>query len=250
MNINSANEAKAQLQEMIREADDITFLTGAGISTESGIPDFRSPSGIWSKMEPIQFDDFVHSEEVRLEDWRRRFKMNEDFSAAQPNEGHKAIARLAEQGRIRRIITQNIDGLHQKSGVSEDLVIEIHGNSTYATCLDCNEYHDLDYAREAIRQTGAAPTCRNCGGLVKAAVVSFGQAMPQDKMKRAIEDSGSCDLFIVIGSSLVVYPVASLPEIASRSGAGLIIINRDPTAYDRMADLVMNEEIGPLMTDL
>lgn len=250
MNINSANDAKAQLREMIREADDITILTGAGISTESGIPDFRSPNGIWSKMEPIQFGDFVRSEKSRLEDWRRRFKMNEDFSAAQPNEGHKAIVRLAREGRLRRVITQNIDGLHQKSGLPEDLIIEIHGNSTYATCLDCDEHHDLAYARQKIAQTGSAPTCRTCGGLVKAAVVSFGQAMPQDKMQRAIEDAGRCDLFIVIGSSLLVYPVASLPEIASRSGAGLIIINRDPTPYDQMADLVLHEEIGSLMTGL
>lgn len=250
MNINSASNTKAQLQEMIRDADDITILTGAGISTESGIPDFRSPGGIWSKMEPIQFGDFVRSEAARLEDWRRRFKMNEDFSAAHPNEGHKAIARLAEQGRLRRVVTQNIDGLHQKSGLPEDLILEIHGNSTYATCLDCNAHHELDYARQAIEATGKAPTCRACGGLIKAAVISFGQAMPQDKMQKAIEDAGRCDLFIVIGSSLVVYPVASLPEIASRSGAELVIINRDSTPYDGMADLVIHDEIGPLMADL
>ena len=247
MNFNSLADQQCQFALMIEKAQSITILTGAGISTESGIPDFRSPNGIWSKMEPIQYGDFVRSEEARLEDWRRRFKMNEDFLSALPNEGHKAIKRLADSGKLRRIVTQNIDGLHQKSGVPEDLVIEIHGNSTYATCLDCERAYSLDHARSHISETGAAPTCQTCGGLLKAAVISFGQSMPEDKMRQAVNDSSNCDLFIVIGSSLVVYPVASLPEIASRSGAELVILNRDATPSDSLADLVVHQEIGAFM---
>nr|WP_321444741.1 Sir2 family NAD-dependent protein deacetylase [uncultured Cohaesibacter sp.] len=245
----SDHESK-QLQGLIDEAKSIVAFTGAGISTESGIPDFRSPNGIWSKMEPIQFGDFVRSEQARLEDWRRRFVMNEEFRIAEPNEGHKALVRLAEVGKLSCAITQNIDGLHQKSGLSDDLVIEIHGNSTYGSCLDCNQTMSLETAKAHIDNHAKAPCCPSCGGLVKAAVISFGQAMPEDKMQDALTHIQKCDLLIVMGSSLVVYPAARLPEIAKHYGAKLVIINRDPTPLDDLADLCVHGEIGPVMQSI
>lgn len=239
-----------QLQTLIDESSSIVAFTGAGISTESGIPDFRSPNGIWSKMEPIQFADFVRSEAARREDWRRRFIMNEEFAIAEANEGHKALVRLQAKGKLACTITQNIDGLHQKSGLSEDHVIEIHGNSTYGSCLDCCAPMSLSEAKAQIEMHDKAPRCDICGGLVKAAVISFGQAMPEDKMNDALAHIQMCDLMIVLGSSLVVYPAASLPEIAKRNGARLVIINRDPTPLDDMADLCVHGEIGKVMQSI
>ncbi|WP_319532093.1 Sir2 family NAD-dependent protein deacetylase [uncultured Cohaesibacter sp.] len=247
MDCNSYDEKHARLIDMINEAERIVAFTGAGISTESGIPDFRSPNGLWSQMDPIMYDDFVASEETRLEDWRRRFIMNKDFAIAKPNEGHLALARLAQSGKLISTITQNIDGLHQKSGLSDEQVIEIHGNCTYGACLDCEEPVDLHWVERQIKATGATPRCSKCGGLIKAAIISFGQAMPQDKMHRAMQDAADCDLFIVLGSSLQVYPAANLPQIAKHHDAQLVIINRDPTPFDGLADLYIHGEIGTTM---
>ena len=250
MEFNSQDEACIHLQELIDQADKIVAFTGAGISTESGIPDFRSPNGLWSRMVPIQFDDFVSSEQARLEDWRRRFIMNREFSNADPNDGHKALVRLADVGKLTCTITQNIDGLHQKSGLSANHVIEIHGNSTYGACLSCQATSSLEHAKRAIDETGQAPRCQQCGGFVKAAVISFGQPMPQDTMMRAMRQSAECNLFIVLGSSLQVYPAANLPQIAKHSGAELVILNRDSTPLDDIADLSIHGEIGPLMQQI
>ena len=247
MEFNSLDEAQDILQSMIDEAGKIVAFTGAGISTESGIPDFRSPNGLWSKVTPIQYDEFVSSEPARLEDWRRRFVMNVEFDAAEPNEGHKALVRLQERGKLAVTITQNIDGMHQKSGLDRDRVIEIHGNSTHGACLDCEATATLATVRKEIEETGQSPRCERCGGLVKAAVISFGQAMPVAKMERAIREAHDCDLFLVLGSSLVVYPAASLPQIAKQGGAELVIINRDPTPHDGIADMCVNGEIGAVM---
>ena len=235
------------LQKLIDQATSIVAFTGAGISTESGIPDFRSPNGIWSKMQPIQYDEFVSSEKARLEDWRRRFVMNEEFATAQANEGHKALVRLSKAGKLVCTITQNIDGLHQKSGLPEKDVIEIHGNSTYGACLDCSTPLSLEDAKQTITESQKSPRCNQCGGLVKAAVISFGQAMPEKKMADALEHVSGCDLLIVLGSSLVVFPAARLPEIAKQNGARLVIINREPTHLDAVADLCINGEIGAIM---
>ncbi|SNY93527.1 NAD-dependent deacetylase [Cohaesibacter sp. ES.047] len=244
MDCKSHDEKLALLGEMIEEAETIVAFTGAGISTESGIPDFRSPNGLWSQMDPIMFDDFVASEETRLEDWRRRFIMNKDFAVAKPNEGHKALVRMAKSGKLISTITQNIDGLHQRSGLPEHDVVEIHGNSTYGACLECDSQVDLKTVRRTIDETGASPRCDHCGGLVKAAIINFGQAMPEAKMHRAMQDAADCDLFIVLGSSLQVYPAANLPQIAKHHDARLVIINRDPTPFDRIADLYIHGEIG------
>lgn len=223
-------------------------FTGAGISTESGIPDFRSPGGIWTKMQPIYFQDFVASEEARRESWRRRFANTDGWNNAKPNRGHVAVAQLVERGKVSSVITQNVDNLHQASGVPEDKVIELHGNATYAKCLKCSLRIELNMIEHEFRTTGTVGPCVRCGGLIKSATISFGQAMPQDQMQRAAIETELCDLFIVLGSSLTVFPAADFPVQAKRTGARLIIVNRDPTDMDEMADLVIHEGIGDTLT--
>jgi len=237
-----------RLRELIEGAERIVAFTGAGISTESGIPDFRSPGGIWTKYQPIYFDDFMSSEEMRRESWRRKFATDETMLRAEPNAGHRALARLVEQGKMTAIITQNVDGLHQRSGVPASKIIELHGNTTYATCLDCGHRHELEPIRKAFLADGTLPVCEKCEGIVKTATISFGQAMPEIQMARAQDETVRCDLFMVLGSSLVVYPAAGFPRIAKRQGAKLVILNRDPTDQDDDADLVLHNEIGPTMS--
>jgi len=234
----------AELSQAIAQARRAVVFTGAGISTESGIPDFRSPGGIWTRMAPIDFADFLASEEARRETWRRRFAMDETFREARPNRGHRAVAELVRRGKVAAVITQNIDGLHQASGIADDRVIELHGNSTYAHCLDCKARYELDVLRVAFEGDETAPICNFCGGFVKTATISFGQAMPAEAMRRAETETLAADLFIVAGSSLVVYPAAGFPELAKRNGATLVIINREPTGLDPIADLVLNRTIG------
>ena len=236
------------LRELIGSAKRIVAFTGAGISTESGIPDFRSPGGIWTRYKPIYFDDFMSSDEMRRESWRRKFATDETMLKAEPNAGHRALAKLVEQGRMSAIITQNVDGLHQRSGVPDAKVIELHGNATYASCLDCGHRHELEPIRKAFLGSGKLPLCVKCDGIVKTATISFGQAMPEIPMARAQDETMSCDLFIVLGSSLVVYPAAGFPRIAKRKGAKLVILNRDPTDQDDDADVVVHAEIGPTMS--
>ena len=237
-----------QLHELIGSAKRIVAFTGAGISTESGIPDFRSPGGIWTKYQPIYFDDFMSSEEMRREAWRRKFATDETMQKAEPNAGHRALAKLVERGKMTAIITQNVDGLHQRSGVPESRIIELHGNSTYATCLDCGHRYELEPIKKAFQGKGTLPVCEKCDGIVKTATISFGQAMPEIQMARAQNETMACDLFMVLGSSLVVYPAAGFPRIAKRQGARLVIVNRDPTDQDEEADLVLHAEIGPTLS--
>jgi NAD-dependent deacetylase len=195
-------------------------------------------------MAPIDFADFLASEEARRETWRRRFAMDETFREARPNRGHRAVAELVRRGKVAAVITQNIDGLHQASGIADDRVIELHGNSTYARCLDCKARYELEALRIAFARDETAPVCDDCGGFVKTATISFGQAMPAEAMRRAEIETRAADLFIVAGSSLVVYPAAGFPELAKRNGAILAIINREPTGLDPIADLVLNRAIG------
>jgi NAD-dependent deacetylase len=232
------------LRELLAAARHAVVFTGAGISTESGIPDFRSPGGIWTRMAPIDFQDFVRSEEMRREAWRRRFAMEDTFRAAEPNRGHRAVATLVRRGTVSSVITQNIDGLHQASGVPDRQVIELHGNTTYAACLDCGERHELAPIRAAFEKDETPPVCMKCEGLVKTATISFGQSMPVLAMRRAEAETLAADLFIVLGSSLVVYPAAGFPELAKHNGAKLVIVNREETGLDRYADLVLHEPIG------
>jgi NAD-dependent deacetylase len=237
----------ARLADVLRSARRAVVFTGAGISTESGIPDFRSPGGIWTRMAPIDFQDFTASAEMRKEAWRRRFAMEETFASVVPNMGHVAVAELAARGLVSHVITQNIDNLHQDSGVPPDRIIELHGNTRYAKCLDCGARTELAPIRVHFESHGEPPDCPACGGILKTATISFGQAMPELEMARAEQATRDCDLFLVLGSSLVVYPAAGFPIMAKRKGAKLVIINREPTEQDEIADLVLHSEIGPTM---
>jgi NAD-dependent deacetylase len=242
--------SRADLVRMIDQGRRVVVFTGAGISTESGIPDFRSPGGVWSRMKPIYFQEFVSDPAKRREAWRRTFTGAAGWTGASPNAGHFAVARLVAAGKVIAVITQNVDNLHQDSGVPEDKVIELHGNASYAACLDCGERHELADLKDSFLKAGEIPYCRACGGLVKSATISFGQSMPTEPMARAQRASLGCDLFLVLGSSLVVYPAASFPVIAKRNGAQLAIVNREATELDDHADLVVNEEIGDVMTEV
>ena len=237
-----------KLAERLLIAKRVFVFTGAGISTQSGIPDFRSPGGVWSKMSPIYFQDFVASREQRREAWNRVYNRSAGWTGADPNAGHFAVTKLVEAGKVSTVVTQNVDNLHQDSGTPEDKVIEIHGNASYATCLDCDKRYELDELKPRW-EADEDITCTACGGLVKTAVISFGQAMPEQKMLRAEDEARAADLCLVLGSSLAVYPAASLPLIAKQSGAKLAIVNRDSTEQDPLADLVLNTGIGPLLTE-
>jgi NAD-dependent deacetylase len=239
-----------RLSQLLAEARSTVVFTGAGISTESGIPDFRSPGGVWSKMKPIDFRDFMTRPDLRREAWERTFSGVTRWQDADPNAGHFAISRLVAQGKVDAVVTQNVDNLHQASGVPPQKVIELHGNATYAACLDCGARYELAALKAPFLATREPPACGGCGGVVKSATVSFGQPMPPDEMVRAEAVTQACDLFVVLGSSLVVYPAADFPLMAKRNGATLVIVNREPTPQDPYADLVLHEELGPLLSQV
>lgn len=235
------------LASLVRQASHTVAFTGAGLSTECGIPDFRSPGGLWTQNKPIPFQAFMASRQARTEAWRRKFTMDDSYRGAAPGRGHRALVQLMRAGLLDWVITQNIDNLHQVSGLPEDRLVEIHGNGSYATCLACARRYELGWVRERFEASGEAPDCADCGGVVKSATISFGQAMPERQMRRATGWSLSCDLFIAIGSSLVVYPAAGLPVAAKENGATLVIVNREETPLDRSADLVIRADIGTVL---
>ena len=232
---------------LVEDARRIVAFTGAGISTECGVPDFRSPGSPWMRTPPIPYDAFVSSDAVRRKAWAHKFEMDDSWRGARPGRGHAAIRTLADAGRLVAVITQNIDNLHHDSGLPAGLVIELHGNATYAGCLACGRRHELAPIRARFEATGEAPACEACGGMVKSATISFGQSMPEEAMRRSHEAVASCDLLIAIGSSLVVQPAARFPAIAKRNGARLAIVNRDPTPLDGLADVVVRGDIGTVM---
>jgi NAD-dependent deacetylase len=238
----------AELAGLLGAARRAVVFTGAGISTESGIPDFRSPGGIWTKMMPVQFQDYIADPVARLVSWERRFAMEETWNKVRPNDGHRAVAALVARGIAAHVITQNIDNLHQASGVPEEKLIELHGNTNHAKCLTCGARVEIADIRAHFEKHGDAPDCRLCGGIVKTATISFGQAMPEREMARAEAASLAADLFLVAGSSLSVYPAAAFPLLAKRQGARLVILNREETEQDPYADLVIRGEIGPVLT--
>jgi NAD-dependent deacetylase len=241
-----AAQAEA-LQVLVTGAKAVAGFTGAGISTESGIPDFRSPGTPWVRHKPIPFAAFAASAEARREAWRRKFAIDDLCRGARPNRGHLALAALVRRGKMPAIITQNIDGLHQQAGIAAERVIELHGNGTYAACLACAHRHELDWVRTRFDADGEPPACIACGGIIKAATISFGQAMPETPMRRARELALACDLFLAVGSSLVVYPAAAFPVLAKHNGARLVIINREATDLDGLADLVIRADIGAVL---
>ena len=237
----------AALAGLVRESRRAVIFTGAGMSTESGIPDFRSPGGIWARMQPIAFQDYISDPQARRTSWQRRLEMEETWKTVQPNQGHRAVAELIAMGKASHVITQNIDGLHQISGVPAQQVIELHGNTRHAKCLDCGARAEIAGVLAHFEIHGDAADCAQCGGIVKTGTVSFGQPMPEDEMARAQAATKACDLMLVLGSSLQVYPAAGFPLQAKRQGAGLVILNREETPLDGFADLVIHAEIGPTM---
>ena len=238
-----------RLQALVQAAEVVLPFTGAGISTECGIPDFRSPGGVWTKNRPIPFDEFLASQEMRNEAWRRRFAMEREFGAAQPGRGHLALASLYRAGKARAVVTQNIDNLHQSSGIAAEHVVELHGNNSYARCLSCGTRYELAWVKQQfVAASERAPDCPQCMGPIKTATVSFGQAMPEDAMRRAEELTLACDLFLTVGSSLVVWPAAGFPLMAKRNNARLVIINREATDFDAIADLVIRDDIGTVLS--
>src|ERR1700761_7006935 len=240
-------DAADRLRDMVEAARSIVPFTGAGISTESGIPDFRSPGGLWTRYRPIPFDEFLASQEARNESWRRRFAMEEQFGGAKPGRGHRALVSLYRSGKMPAVITQNIDNLHQASGIAPEHVVELHGNTTFALCLDCHSRYELPWVRQRMdAANGCAPDC-SCGGYIKTATISFGQAMPDAAMQRAQDLALTCDLFLAIGSSLLVWPAAGFPLMAKRNGSRLVIINREATEFDSAADLVVRRDIGTVL---
>ena len=239
-----------QARGWIKAAQRVVGFTGAGISTESGIPDFRSPNGVWARNRTIYFDEFVRDESARVEAWRQKVESWPEMRDAEPNPGHLAFVELARMGKLTAMITQNIDGLHQRSGLQPSQVLELHGTTVEAVCLSCSHRIPMDEAVDRIKAGEPAPNCRLCGGVLKAATVSFGQAMPEDVMREAETAALSCEVFLAVGSSLVVHPAAGLPLVAKQAGAKLIIVNRTETPLDDIADLVVNDEIGKVLPQM
>ncbi len=245
--ITDIEAAAATLRQMIAVSGSIVAFTGAGISTESGVPDYRSKNSPWTRNKPIPYDLFMADADQRVEAWRRKFAMDDLYAGAQPSRGHAALRRLAQTGRLDSVITQNIDNLHQLSGVGPDHLIELHGNGTYALCVACGLRHELADIRPVFERTREAPACVACGGIVKSATISFGQSLPPDALRAAQVATTTCDLFVAIGSSLVVYPAAALPTLARHHGARLVIVNGEPTPLDAEADVVLRGDIGAIL---
>lgn len=237
-----------ELAQMIQSAKRAVVFTGAGISTECGIPDFRSPGGFWTRYKPIEFSAFLASEETRLEAWRRYFMIYDTIAHAIPGRGHKMIARLYHMGKVSHVITQNIDDLHRASGVPETAIIELHGNGSFARCLSCGERYEIAWARERIEREERPPYCVSCSGIVKTATISFGQSMPDEEMANARAATYNADLFLALGSSLQVFPAANFPVMAKSNRAKLVIINREPTGIDALADLVIAGDLGDILS--
>ena len=239
-------DVSSQIADWVKSSRRTVVFTGAGMSTESGIPDFRSPGGVWDRFDPNEFtfQNFIGSEAGRRRYWELGRVVYPVIKRAEPNPGHHALVTLWRLGLLDCVITQNIDNLHQMSGFKADDVIELHGNTTYARCIGCGQAYDLPWVKARFDETGSAPDCTVCDGPVKTATISFGQAMPEDAMRRATELAQQCDLFLAIGSSLVVWPAAGFPVMARNCGARLVIINNEPTEQDDVADLVIRHDIG------
>ncbi len=224
-------------------------FTGAGISTESGIPDYRSKGGIWDKFRPVYFDEFMSSKEARIEYWRRKSELYQDLAQALPNPAHKALVTLHDMGLLEAVITQNIDGLHQKAGLPDERVIELHGNTLRIRCMSCGQTSSIHEAQQRIEAGDLAPECE-CGGYLKPDTISFGQQMPELEMRKAFELSQKCRFFLVVGSTLLVHPAAALPDTARQNGAFLSIINLSETPYDSVADVLIRLKAGEALSEL
>ena len=247
---NAPDGAAEIARRLVAGAGRIVGFTGAGIATESGVPDFRSPGGVWSQNRIVDFQEFVSSEAGRVEYWQQKVLSWPAMRDARPNAGHHAFVELHRQGRLDALVTQNIERLHQRAGLPPDKVLELHGTTTEACCLDCDDRISMDEACRRVAAGERAPRCRKCDGFLKPATISFGQAMPRDVVTQAVVAAEACDLILVAGSSLVVEPAASIPRVARQAGARLIIVNRDPTPLDGIAEAVVRGEIGVVLPKL
>ncbi len=243
---NGSEKSIDELVDFVATASRITAFTGAGVSTECGIPDFRSPGSPWRRHKPIPFGEFLADEAARVEAWRRKFAIDDVHGEVRPGRVHRILADWVAEGRVGCVITQNIDDLHRRAGVPEDRLVELHGNGTYAACLECGRRHELAAVRPIVER-GLSPRCGSCDGPVKSATIAFGQAMPTEAMRRARRASLDCDLFLALGTSLLVRPAAGFPEFAKQEGAALVIVNREPTPLDSIADLVVEGDVGPIL---
>ncbi len=238
-----------QIANKIAEGGKNIIFTGAGISTESGIPDYRSKGGLWDKFKPVYFDEFMSSKEARIEYWRRKSELYHDIDQAKPNKAHMAVKALYDMGFIESVITQNIDGLHQEAGLPDEKVIELHGSNRRIRCMSCGEISSIHEAQKRIESGDLAPEC-SCGGYLKPDTISFGQSMPTDEVKKAAELSGSCDFFMVIGSTLLVQPASLMPDYARQAGAFLAIVNLSETPYDDLCDVLIGQKAGKVLPDI
>ncbi len=234
--------------DLINRSERIVAFTGAGISTESGIPDYRGPGGVWERGTPPTLDDFLTNPETRRDYWERRRTSYPELRAKKPNAGHLALAEMEWQGELIGVITQNIDGLHQKAGNSPEHVIELHGTAHRVRCMDCGRSWDAEIIQERLYAGETEPACEVCRGILRTATILFGEPLPQEAWNRAVELSRACDLMLVVGSSLVVNPAAKLPPLARQAGANVVIINRTPTALDTVADLIIRADAGPTLS--
>jgi NAD-dependent deacetylase len=238
--------------ELVRESEKILVFTGAGLSTESGIPDFRSPGGVWDKYDPsdFYFQKFISDEKARVKYWQMSSEFYQGMKNAVPNPAHLSIAELERTGKLLAIVTQNVDRLHHKAGNSPDKIIEIHGTTFSVSCLSCKKGYDRDEIEQRLRSGIKVPYCDDCSGILKPDTISFGQAMPEEKMAQSLAHAHNCDLCIVLGSSLVVYPAASVPIQAVETGARLMIINRDETPLDPRATLTIHDSVGKTLEEI
>ncbi len=245
-------EVIATVVDLIVNSQKIVVFTGAGVSTESGIQDFRSPGGLWERYDPEDFtyQRFISSETAREKYWEMSSEFYHVINEARPNPTHEAIAELEKMEKLDCLITQNVDGLHQMAGSSPEKILELHGTTRTVSCLSCKKGYTRDEVQEMISSGVKVPRCDQCDGILKPDTISFGQAMPERETAEAVRRSEECDLFIVIGSSLVVHPAASMPLVAKERGAKLVIINRDPTSQDSMADAVVRGSAGAIMSEI
>ena len=233
-----------KLAEFVLESRKIVVLTGAGISTESGISDYRSKGGLWDRFQPVTIQEFIASEERRKEYWQQKMELYESLKSAKPNLGHRAIAEMETIGKLRGLITQNIDGLHQMAGTNPEKIAELHGTNRETICLSCGVLESWEEVYERLKAADVSPLCESCGGLLKPNTISFGQALNPDLLQRAVEWSRDCDFFLAVGSTLIVEPAASLPRLAKRGGAKLAIVTLSETPLDDAADIKINSSIG------
>lgn len=241
-------ERIARAKAFLESAGKVVAFTGAGISTESGIADFRSPGGVWERHRMVTYQEFLESREARVEYWKMKRELFGEMKGARPNLAHLALAALERAGRLDCLITQNIDGLHQEAGSSPELVIELHGTNRQAFCLGCQRRWPIEDIQARLEAGELEPSCEDCGGFIKPATISFGQQMPVEALRRAYECAAGCGLFLMVGSSLQVEPAASIPPAARKAGARLIFINRTETPWDHIADLVFRESAGQALS--